>query len=140
MEEDYLKALLQDVKLFVKSSKQGSHRRSNMILILHLCPMARWQPSYVPTTFQAQIFTLSQVLHVHSNQYMKLEIDSSALKYQNVFDNNVLVRAEPGNLLCKKLDLKFDWTFDYFHLTLCAERGKNCRSHKLTGFVSLPIF
>lgn len=61
-------------------------------------------------------------------------------KYQNVFDNNVLVHTETGNLLCEKLDLRFDSTFDYFHLTLPAERWKNCRSHKLTGFLSSPIF
>lgn len=60
MEEDYFKILLQDVKLFVNSSKQGSHKCQNMMLDLHLCPMARWQTSCDPTTLQTKILTSSQ--------------------------------------------------------------------------------
>lgn len=32
------------VKLVVKSPRNGSHRWSNMMLIIYLCPMTIWQP------------------------------------------------------------------------------------------------
>lgn len=50
------------------------------------------------------------------------------------------MHTELGDLLCDRLDLKFDGTCYYFHLTSCAERGENCRSYPLTELVSPPIF
>lgn len=50
------------------------------------------------------------------------------------------MHTELGGLLCERLDLEFVGTFYFFHLTLCAERGENCRSHQLKELVSHLYF